>query len=81
MGPSRTLGRRSPPAPGLLPTARALGAAAVHQATATALSGAASTGIVKGVYRFASHEQAQAQAEAALARVMASRASQQRASR
>lgn len=66
----RSIGRTLP-AIGTLPSAEALRTAASHLRTALALAPLASTGIVKGVYRFASHEQAQAQADAAIARVMA----------
>ncbi|MBL8343294.1 MAG: hypothetical protein JNL30_17640 [Rubrivivax sp.] len=53
------------------PSADALWAAAAHQATSIALAAVASTGIRKGVYRFASPRAAQEQADSALANVMA----------
>lgn len=59
------------PAISALPSAEALHAAASHWRTAMMLAPLASTGIVKGVYRFKSLADAQAQADAALARVMA----------
>ena len=56
------------------PTAAALRRAAVHQAGGRALAAVSSTGIVKGVYRFKSQAEADAQVEDALARVMAANA-------
>jgi hypothetical protein len=57
-----------------LPSAAALREAAQHQRTAAALAGGTTTGIAKGVYRFASPQAAQAQRIAALADVVAARA-------
>jgi hypothetical protein len=63
------------PLPSALPQAQALRRAAVHQAGGRALAQFSSTGIAKGVYRFASHDEAaDAQANQALARVMAANA-------
>lgn len=52
------------------PSADALRQAGVHQRAAQALAAISSTGIAKGVYRFASHEAADAQREAALTAVV-----------
>jgi hypothetical protein len=62
----------------LSPSADGLRRAAVHQATGSALASVCSTGIAKGVYRFKSHEEADAQVSEALARVMALNAQRQR---
>ena len=67
----RVIGR---PTPELSPTPSAAGLrrAALHQAGGRALARISSTGIVKGVYRFKSQAEADAQVDEALARVMAS---------
>lgn len=67
----RQIGKRTPSQPGLLPTAEGLRAAAVHQRTGQALAALATTGIAKGIYRFASHEEMNRHDEAALARAIA----------
>mgnify|MGYP006780648189 CR=1 len=56
------------------PSASALARAAAHQATSLALLASASTGIRKGVYRFSSPREAQAQVDEALANVIAATA-------
>lgn len=66
----RIIGRAQRP-PSALPQAEGLRRAAVHQATGRALARISSTGIVKGVYRFKSQKEADAQVEEGLARVMA----------
>lgn len=52
--------------PSLMPSAAALQQAAVHQATASALMRVASSGVRKGVYRFATHEAANRASEEAI---------------
>ena len=52
--------------PSLMPSAAALQQAAVHQATAIALMRVASSGVRKGVYRFATHEAANRASEEAV---------------
>lgn len=69
----RKLGR-SLPQLSALPHADNLRRAAEHQRAARALARVSSTGIAKGVYRFKSHAEADAQANDALARVMAANA-------
>lgn len=66
----RTIGRPLP-AVQLLPSASALQQAATHQATGQALASLSSTGIPKGVYRFKTPEEADAQVLAGLAWVIA----------
>jgi hypothetical protein len=53
----RVIGKRMISLPGLRPSAAGLQAAAIHQATGQALAALAVTGIVKGIYRFKSHEE------------------------
>ena len=48
-----------------------LALAALHQRTGQALAGVATTGILKGVYRFASHEEMNRHSDEALARAIA----------
>ena len=67
----RQTGKRIPSQPGLVPSAAGLRAAAVHQRTGQALAALATTGIAKGIYRFASHEEMNRHDEEALARVIA----------
>jgi hypothetical protein len=62
---------RALPAISALPSAEALRAAAIHSSAAASLAPSSSTGIAKGLYRFKTLADAQAHADAALARVMA----------
>ena len=54
-----------------VPGAQALHEAAVHQATGSALTAINTMGMTKGVYRFKTHEQANAHADEALVRAIA----------
>jgi len=76
----RVIGRRLPRITAL-PSARALQQAARHQAAGAALAAVHSTGIVKGVYRFRTHEEADQHAQEALARVIAANAAARRTGR
>lgn len=67
----RRIGRRHVPEPLPIPNASALRAAATHQATGVALAAIATTGIPKGLYRFASHAEMDRQTDEAIARVVA----------
>lgn len=67
----RTVGSSALPSPSLLPTAAALRAAAVHQATGNALAAVATTGIEKGIYRFKSHAAMNRMTDQALVRALA----------
>jgi hypothetical protein len=67
----RQVGTRNPQLPSSSPSAEALRAAAVHQKTGAALSALSTTGITKGVYRFASHAEMNRHTEEALARAIA----------
>jgi hypothetical protein len=76
----RTIGRK-PATITALPGASGLHEAALHQRIASALAGVHSTGIPKGVYRFKTPEQADAQRDEALAQVMAASVAKQRLGR
>jgi hypothetical protein len=67
----RKVGKRKPSPPALTPSTAALRAAAVHQATGQALAAVATTGIRRGIYRFASHAEMNRHTEEALARAVA----------
>lgn len=67
----RRIGKRAPARPAAAPTAAALRAAAIHQSTGQALAAVATTGIVKGIYRFASHAEMNRHTDEALARAVA----------
>lgn len=73
----RSIGR----APGqitALPSADGLHKAALQQQIGQAMAAVSSTGIAKGVYRFHTHQEADAQRMAALVRVIAANAARQR---
>ena len=61
-----------------LPSATNLRHAALHQRTAGALAFIDSTGIAKGVYRFRSHDEADAQRMDALVNVIAANVARRR---
>jgi len=67
----RQIDRRRLPEPAPIPSAAALRAAAAHQATGAALAAIATTGIPKGLYRFASHAEMNRQTDEAIARAVA----------
>jgi len=66
----RQLGRRIVGLPATTPSAEALRTAAIHQATGQALAAVATTGIQKGIYRFASHAEMNRHSDEALTRVL-----------
>ena len=70
----RQVGRLVIPRPTLKSSVDALRLAEIHQHTGRALAGLVTTGISKGVYRFASHEAMNRADEEALARVEAANA-------
>ena len=57
--------------PAALPSAAALRAAAIHQATGRALAALPTTGVIKGLYRFASHADMNRHCDDALTRALA----------
>lgn len=61
-----------------LPSADGLRVAALQQQIGKALAAVSSTGIVKGVYRFQTHQEADAQRMVGLVRVIAANAARQR---
>jgi hypothetical protein len=67
----RRVGKRTVSLPSARPSARALRVAAAHQATGQALAAVATTGIRKGIYRFASHADMNRRTDEALARAIA----------
>jgi hypothetical protein len=67
----RFLGKRQSPGPREVPSAEALRAAAVHQRTGNALAALATTGIPRGIYRFATHEAMNRHTDEALSRAIA----------
>jgi len=71
--------RWSDPHKGRTPSADALRAAAIHQATGRTLAAVATTGIRKGIYRFASHAEMNRCTEEALAHAVALNVRQRRA--
>lgn len=66
----RTLGSRKPFRIAA-PSGEALSAMAAHLRVAHRLAAVSTTGIVRGVYRFRTHAEANAHADAALARAIA----------
>lgn len=62
----RVVGNSQIALPQLTPSSTALQQAAIHQATAMALMRVASSGVRKGIYRYASHEAANRASEEAL---------------
>ena len=58
------------PGPGHIPSANGLASARIHQATGAALAAVASTGIRRGIYRFATHEDMNRATEDALVRAI-----------
>jgi len=71
----KKIGTSTLAAPASIPSAGALRAAAVHQATGSALAAIATTGIPKGIYRFKSHAEMNRHSEDAQARAVALNAS------
>ena len=67
----RQVGRNKPGPLAAVPSAEALRLAAAHQATGQALAAVATTGIRKGIYRFASHAEMNRHTDEALAHAIA----------
>ncbi len=66
----RTIGKRPQYLISATPSAEALKAGAVHQTTTLALSAVATTGVKRGIYRFATHAEANAHSNEALVRAI-----------
>jgi hypothetical protein len=67
----RQIGKRSQTLPAFNPSGDSLRLAGVHQSTGQALAALATTGIVKGIYRFATHDEMNRHSDEALARAIA----------
>jgi hypothetical protein len=67
----RQIGKRRPSLPGLNPDPESLRMAAIHQKSGQVLAAVPTTGIAKGIYRFASHEEMNRFDDEALARAIA----------
>jgi hypothetical protein len=67
----RRIGNRNPSLPAFNPSAEALLLAVAHQSTGEALAALPTTGIKKGIYRFATHADMNRHSDAALARAIA----------
>jgi len=67
----RQIGKRTPSQPGANPNADALRQAAIHQRTGQALAALPTTGMLKGIFRFATHEAMNRHSDEALARAIA----------
>ena len=67
----RQIGKRGQGQPGFNPRADSLRMAGIHQRTGQALAALATTGVVKGIYRFATHEEMNRHSDEALARAIA----------
>jgi len=67
----RQVGRSKARPPAAVPSAEAFRLAAVHQATGQALAALPTTGIRKGIYRFASHAEMNRHTDEALAHAIA----------
>ena len=67
----RHIGKRVLAQPGLVPTASNLAMVQIHQRTGQALAANATTGMPKGIYRFATHAQMNQHSDGALAKAIA----------
>jgi hypothetical protein len=67
----RQIGKRIQSQPGFNPSEESLRSAGLHQSTGQALAALPTTGIVKGIYRFATHEEMNRHSDEALARAIA----------
>ena len=66
----RQVGKRKPREPALQPSGEFLLSARAHQRGARALAAVQTTGILKGLYRFRTHEEMNRHDDEALARAM-----------
>ena len=67
----RQIGKRSHSLPRFNPSEDSLRLAGVHQNTGQALAALATTGILKGIYRFATHDEMNRHSDEALAQAIA----------
>jgi hypothetical protein len=75
----RQIGIRTQSQPGLNPSEHSLRLAGVHQNTGNALAAVATTGVAKGIYRFATHAAMNRHCEDALAWAIAANVRQRTA--
>jgi len=75
----RQIGSRIQSQPGLNPSEHSLRLAAVHQSTGQALAALATAGVLKGIYRFATHAEMNRHSDDALARAIAANVRQRSA--
>ena len=66
----RQIGNRTQGQPGLNPSEDCLRLAVIHQRTGHALAALATTGVAKGIYRFATHAEMNRHCEDALVRAI-----------
>jgi len=67
----RQIGKQIQGQPGFNPDGDSLRMAGIHQKTGQELAALATTGVVKGIYRFATHEEMNRHSDEALARAIA----------
>ena len=67
----RHIGQKAIAQPGLVPTASNLAMAQIHQRTGLALAATLTSGIPKGIYRFATHAQMNRHSDEAQAKAIA----------
>ena len=67
----RQIGKRAQGVPASSPSADSLRSARHHQNAGRALAAVATTGILKGIYRFTTHEEMNRHSDEALARAIA----------
>ena len=66
----RQIGQKTLPQPNLVPSGSNLALARIHQRTGQALAAVMTTGIAKGLYRFATHAQMNRHSDEALAKTI-----------
>ena len=77
----RQVGQKSLAQPARLPDAVNFQYAKAHQLTGQTLAAVSTTGIVKGIYRFTSHEEMNRHSDQALSRAIAANVRQRESSR
>jgi len=77
----RRIGQKALDQPGLVPTGSNLAQAKVHQRTGQALAAVSTTGIPKGIYRFATHAEMNRHSDEALAKAISANLRQRALSR
>ena len=75
----RRIGHRTLSQPGPNPSGDSLRLAGVHQSTGQALAALATTGVTKGIYRFATHDEMNRHSDEALVRAIVANVRHRRA--